>query len=424
MRVAPAFLLLALLPCRVDARPVPLPEVEVQEVLARGLDGMDPGPAGRAVLFAGLASELGSDGVLQTVEHRVERALTLRGGRELGILGITGGGCAGEASLLAVRVHRADGRMVEVPVESAREAAFMPPGACRPSRSKLLQLPRLLPGDSVERMVLRRDHDLAALDGPDGREPLLPRMDAQLQGTVSFAEGVPVVEKVFSLVLPPGTELQLETSGRLASVRRTVLEDGRTRLRLEAEHIPGWPSDGLRSGRGEAPPVAVLSTLRDWRALSSWLRWVTEPLLVPDEGLRAAAGVMVKGARTPDEAALRLLEHVAGILGPGSSGGPHGEACPPGPGLRTSRLRSGTAADLAVLLVTLLRAAGVQDAWLALELGEAGWSEVPGVGPGRWVAAWERSPGDLVVLDPSRPSRAGGGVPAAPAVARILAAAS
>ncbi len=386
-----------------EGRVIPLPEADVTAVVNRGLDGLTAGGADRAVLFHGLLVEVESSGTSLTTEHRIERVLTVKGGRDLAVLWLGYDPAANEVLPVSVRVHRKGGTLVVVDVSAAMDVPASLHHIYWPFRALALQLPRLLPGDTVEWVLERRGFSIAYLgdDPPADPERFVPPMRGHFHDSILFAETVPLVEKVYDLRLPPGVDLSFGTFGGPLDVHRYPTQEGGTRYVFQRRKAPALASEPRAPNPSNEVPKVVLATLSDWREKSAWFHQVNEPMFAHDAALREAVVEILDGTHTDRERVLRLLRWVAREIRYSGLQVIRGEGYTLHPGLLTWEHRAGVCKDIAGMLVTLMRAAGFRRTWPAMTMAGARVEDIPADQFNHCVVAWERTDGDYVMLDPT-----------------------
>ena len=381
---------------------IPLPEADVGTVIARGLDGVAAKGADRAVLFHGILAEVDPSGLTRTTEHRIERVLTVKGARELGVLWLGYDPSSNEIVPVRVRVFRKDGDTLEIDVGDALDVPAPLHYIYWPFRAHVLQLPRLLPGDTVEWILKRKGFSIAYLDdeGP-GDEFFVPPQRGHFHDTILFAEDTPLVEKVYDLRLPAGMDLTFGTYGGPVEVRRTFQEEGGTRYVFRRRRVAALATESRAPQHRDTAAKVVLSTLPGWREKSVWFHQINEPMFAHDAALRDAAAEIVEGAHTDEERILRLLRWTAREIRYSGLQVIRGEGYTLHPGLLTWEHRAGVCKDIAGMLVTLMRAAGFKKTWPAMTMAGAQVADVPADQFNHCVVAWERTDGDMVMLDPT-----------------------
>lgn len=396
-------ILMLLVAAPTEGRVIPLPADDVDAVLARGLDGVAAGGAGRAVLFHGLRVDVEASGLSVTTEHRIERALTVKGAQALSVLWMSYDPASNEVTPLSARVHRKGGAVEVVDVAAAMDVPAALHHIYWPFRALALQLPRLQPGDSVEWVLRRRGFSIAYLGDDPATDPdrFVPPMRGHFHDAILFAESIPLVEKSYDLRLPPGMDLRFGTFGGPVEVRREPGDDGGTRYVFAHRRMPALATEPRAPSLSDDAPKVVLATAADWRDKSVWFHQVNEPMFAHDNALRDAVAEILAGARTDQERIQRLLRWVAREIRYSGLQVIQGEGYTLHPGLLTWEHRAGVCKDIAGMLVTMMRAAGYRRTWPAMTRAGARAEDVPADQFNHCVVAWERTDGDYVMLDPT-----------------------
>ena len=187
-----------------------------------------------------------------------------------------------------------------------------------------------------------------------------------LMGGIEFVQpGPPARERTVVIEVPTGTPMQFAQRFFEPRTPVTAVPDGaidRYTFAFETLLAPGW-QDSMPSAR-QSWPHLVWSNQPSWAALAGILSGVWEPMLEGNEEMTAWAEELTAGAATVHDKAVAVHDAVAegwDYLGfyPSASGWiPH-------PATSCWAARIGDCKDKTALMVTLLRAVGV-DAWPAV----------------------------------------------------------
>ncbi|MHC4600457.1 MAG: DUF3857 domain-containing transglutaminase family protein [Planctomycetota bacterium] len=299
------------------------------------------------------------------------------------------------AAFLRVRVFKASGGVVNVPLESLD---IPNPGGIIfwGARRKLLPVPGLEPGDGLEIVTETVGFNIAYL-GDDDR--YIPPMVGHFYDVVPFWTGTPLLEKRYVLIAPRTKEVHF-------AVHNGALETSLTRqgdltiYAFAARNLKPFHTEEHMVSRWDVAPKLVLATVPDWPTKSRWFWKVNEPQFAVDEAIRRKTAEIVAGKRD-DEAKVKALVHWVAdeVRYLGLSMG-KGEGYTTHPSIMTFHERSGVCKDKAGLLVSMLRVAGF-DAFLAMtQVG----SRVEAVAADQFnhaVTALRMKDGRFLMLDPT-----------------------
>lgn len=206
-----------------------------------------------------------------------------------------------------------------------------------------IPLPPLSPGERLDIcFVLRR------------RYPLIP---GHFFVTHIAQKRAPVMRARFSLRTPVGMRYFWKAYGRSPSIR-TEKVAGEERRDLTWRNLPPV-------GEGGSPAGVVVGTASSWEPILDWLGRLFRPKVVVDEDIRKLAQKLASKAKGREAKIEALWEFVVKGIIPVPSPSPF----EPRPAPVVLRTRVGDCKDKAILLLALLKAAGVEGALLRFVFG-------------------------------------------------------
>jgi transglutaminase-like putative cysteine protease len=326
--------------------------------------------------------------------------------------------------LLAVRVHRADGSVEEVPVASAVVQPNPQWGIFWASDQVVIGVPRLHVGDTVETVTAKTgsnvaylgsgatetaarvwpaERALAATGAAPGFGAELEALAAPMPGhwydEVSFWSSIPVIEKSYTVRIPASMRLQYGVfNGELSSSVRVVGDD--MVYRFERRDIPAFKSEPKMPSTRDTECKLVLATLEDWEKKSRWFYERNEDSFAVDDEIRAKVAEIV-GPCSSDEEKITALNHwvAENIRYVGTSRGAC-EGYTTHPVQETFRDRGGVCKDKAGLLVAMLRVAGFES-YIVMTQAGTDVSDIPADQFNHAVTCVARPDGSLRLLDPT-----------------------
>ncbi|MBI3131143.1 MAG: DUF3857 domain-containing protein [Acidobacteria bacterium] len=254
------------------------------------------------VLYHRIRLAYQSDGTSEKVEEGRVRVQTEAGVNAMGQLR-WGYSAANETlEVVAVKVHKAEGRVVVAPKESVQDLAL--PGTEQMTvytdlRLKLVTVPALRPGDEVE-YTLRTPRT----------SPYAP---GHFWGEHRFSREEIVMEASFELDVPAQKAVHVVST---ADLKPKVREHAGRRVTTWSWSHPRMEPEGKRDSskprKTKAPgPDLQFTTFGSWAEMGDWYASLEAPQRALDEGLRAKARALVAGKTTPLEKVEALYSFVS-----------------------------------------------------------------------------------------------------------------
>lgn len=251
--------------------------------------------------------------------------------------------------ILRARVHRKDGGVAS-PTEQRDEGS-------RPS----IRWPELQPGDTVE--VAIRTWTRAAVGGR-GDAPFYFMDYAGAATTHPLLYNEVVVEA------PRSAPIYLDVLHGDAD-RKEERDDGDRHItRLVWDHPAVIPDEPLSPNLSEIAPLIVGSTFRDWSEFRAWYTGAIQGFTEPDDEVRRLAASLTRGKTTREAKLAALFNFVADDIRYVNF--TSGEGWLPNRPQQLLARREGDCDDKAVLLITLLRAVGIDAEEVMVQTRERG----------------------------------------------------
>ena len=287
-------------------------------------------------------------------------------------------------------------------------------------RIKVLQLPRLKPNDGIEVIAMRKGYNYALLrDGaaepprvlgarehiasPDD-DRYIPPMAGEYFDIVVMQADVPIVEKSYTLRLPAAKRLLSEEyNGPIFTRTRYTPET--TEYTWWVKDIPGLVHEERQPGEQDISPKVVMTTAESWEAKSKWFFDVNRNQFEVTDDIRAhVRQVLADAGLTLQSDPLKIAETLnhwvaQNIRYSGQTMG-EGEGFTLHPSDMLFEYRSGVCKDIASMSITLLRAAGLST-YPAMTMAGSKIEDIPADQFNHCVVAWEKAPGEFVMLDPT-----------------------
>jgi len=299
-----------------------------------------------------------------------------------------------------------DGARIPVPLKDIKDLPAPQSGIYWQDRIKLLQLPRLQINDAIEIKTFRKGFSYALLDNnnlPPEDEKYIPPMPGEYFDIILFQARVPIIEKRHVLKLPADKRLHSETyNGPLYA--RTTYNPDTTIYSWWAKEMPAWKPGPSSADASDMLPKVVLATVESWEAKSRWFFEINNNQFDVTEAIQAKVDDILASAGVSDgtelEKAFELVHWVAqNIRYSGQTMG-EGEGFTLHPGQMIFEQRSGVCKDIAGMLVTMMRAAGL-DSYAAMTMAGSRIEEIPADQFNHCVVALKTDTGKFVMYDPT-----------------------
>jgi hypothetical protein len=239
--------------------------------------------------------------------------------------------------ILRARVHRKDGGEA-FPVEEANE-----------NGQPRIRWPELATGDVVE--VAFRSWTAGPVGGRG--DPPFYRLD--YAGALTTH---PILYNEDVIEAPSDRPIFAEVVNGKAERREEKDENGRHVVRFVWEHPPSVPDEPLAPPLSEVVPVLAMSTFKDWSSFRAWYGDAVKGFTEPDAQVRDLAARLTRGKGTRDEKLRALFDFVADDIRYVNY--VSGEWWLPNRPQQLLARREGDCDDKALLLITLLKAVGIE----------------------------------------------------------------
>ncbi len=367
--------------------------------------GADAHPgADQVVVFEHAVNRVKPSGVTEVDGYRLIKLLTQEGCRDQSVLSWHYDPQSQFLDVREVNVLRGDER-IAVDVAAIHDLPAPQSAIYWRDRVKTLQLPRLAPGDGIEIVTFSKGFTyalLGAVEAPDD-DKYIPPMPGQYFDIVLFQQDDPIVEKRYELVLPADKRLHAETyNGPLYSA--VTYDAATTTYSWWCKDMPARVHEPSQPDASDIVPKAVMATVESWEAKSRWFFDVnrgqfdvTPEIQAQVDAILGEAGL----ANAPDERKAKALVHwvAQNIRYSGQTMG-EGEGFTLHPGQMIFEQRSGVCKDIAGMLITMMRAAGL-DAQAAMTMAGSRIDEVPADQFNHCVTALRLPDGTWRMYDPT-----------------------
>lgn len=241
-----------------------------------------------------------------------------------------------ENEVLLARVHRKDGTIAQ-PEEQGS------------GRRPYVRWQELKTGDVVE-VVVR-----AWTSGPVGRRGEAPFWFIDYVGA---NDSHPILYNEVVIDSPESAPLAIDILHGKPDRTETTKKDGRVVSRYAWDKPPILADEPLAPKPSEVLPVVVGSTFKSWADFREWYRAAVQGFTEPDDQVRRMAAELTRGKKTRDEKLKAIFEFVADDIRYVNY--VSGEWWLPNRPQELLARRQGDCDDKAMLLITLLKAIGIE----------------------------------------------------------------
>jgi len=344
---------------------LPEDDGEIRRLLSDTGDAKKHGGASQVVVFDRTLNRCEENG-RSTVTHEVlTKILSVEGARDRSVLTLGYDPKTNRAKFVRVRVFKKGGEVIELPIDPLDIPS---PGGIIfwGGRRKLLTVPGLAPGDGLEVVTRTVGFKIAYLAGGDDR--YIPPMRGHFYDVVRFWTGTPIIEKTYVLVAPRSKAVRFAVyNGALETA--LTFEGDEAVYTFRARNLKPYEGETHMVSHWDVAPKLVLTSVPDWPTKSRWFWKVNEPQFKADEAIRRKAKALTKDLGS-DEAKVKALVHWVAdeVRYLGLSMG-KGEGYTTHPATMTFHERAGVCKDKAGLLVSMLRAVGMESYLAMTQVG-------------------------------------------------------
>jgi len=361
--------------------------------------------ASHVIVFDSTINRVNDLGIAYTDSYILHKVLTEEGCRKLAVLIWGYEPLSSFVEIRGVSIVRGDS-LISVSVDQVKDLPAPQSAIYWGNRTLLLQLPRLHVGDGIEIFMQRKGYSYALLDPPDvppGNERYIPPMQGEYFDIVLFEATVPIVEKKYVLALPTAKRLHSQIyNGPMYSatgyVKDTIFYS------WWVKNMPAWKTARSQPDESDILTKVVLATVESWEAKSRWFFEVNDGQFASTDAIQAKVKEILTKAGvaggTDEQKAFELVHWVAqNIRYSGQTMG-KGEGFTLHPGSMILEQRSGVCKDIAGMLITMMRAAGL-DAHPAMTMAGSRIEQIPADQFNHCVVALKQADGSYVMYDPT-----------------------
>ncbi len=354
------------------------------------------------VIFDSTNVTMMESGLSHNYIHRLYKVLTPEGAKGLSVIKFDYDPLSAWSEIRGVTVYYADG--TKRVIDTARVLDYPQPARAIywGAREKMIEVGRLEPGDAVEVYLYRKGFTYALLGGGDDDERYIPPMKGHFYDIVPFYSNDPVLSKVYQINVPDTKVLQYEVyNGEVTS--KMWRKGNKLVYTFAKKYMSPFRAEPRSVDASDIAPKLLLSTSPDWKSKSTWFYGVNEDYksFKANDAIREKVDELLRNARNENDS-VTILTHWAGdeIRYLGVTMG-KGEGYTLHSGEMNFTDRCGVCKDKAGMLITMLRAAGIE-AYPAMTMAGSRIDYIPADQFNHCVTVYKgRKDGRYHLLDPT-----------------------
>lgn len=272
------------------------------------------------------------------------------------------------------------------------------------AREKMIEVGKLEPGDAVEIFLFKKGYTYALLlDGQTQTEDerYIPPMRGHFYDIVPFWSHEPLLEKVYIAEIPENKTVQYEFYNGEVRSSATLAGDKMIYNFTKTDIMPMKREPNMLAWTDEAPEL-LISTSPDWYAKSLWFHGVNEDYgsFESTPEIDTKVNEILEGALDFNDTISRLTHWVADEIRYSGISMGEGEGYTLHTGEMNFTDRCGVCKDKAGMLITMLRAAGLES-YPAMTMAGSKINYIPADQFNHCVTVVKNPEGDYELLDPT-----------------------
>jgi len=354
------------------------------------------------IIFDSTLVDVQESGLSYVNTHQLFKILTPKGALKHRVITYGYDPLSAYVEIKKVVVYRKNGSIEELDMSKVLDYPAPARMIYWGASEKMIEVGRLEPGDAVEVFLFKKGFTYALLlDNGGEDEKYIPPMRGHFYDIIPFWSDEPLLEKVYITSIPKDKTVQYEfyngevQSSALLKGEKMVYSFTKSRI------MPLKPEPNMVSWTDEAPEL-LISTSPDWFAKSVWFHGVNEDFgsFESTPEIDNKVSEILNGAVDFNDSISRLTHWVADeIRYSGISMGP-GEGYTLHTGEMNFTDRCGVCKDKAGMLITMLRAAGLES-YPAMTMAGSRIDDIPADQFNHCVTVVKNPKGEYQLLDPT-----------------------
>lgn len=361
--------------------------------------------AAYVIVMDSSCTRINDDGVAKTDSYLLYKILTDEGCQQMSVLRWHYEPISSFIEVIEVNLIH-DDSVIAIPLTGLKDMPAPQNGIYWSDRIKILQLPRLHTGDGIEVKAYRKGYSYALLDNNPAEpsdDKYIPPMPGEYFDIVLFQADMPMVKKYYALSMPSSKRIHSQIYNGPMYAKTTYSGDTTT-YAWWSEDIEAWEHQRFHPDETDMLPKVVIATVESWETKSRWFFEVNEPQFAYTPAIKAKVEQIFKDAGvskgSEEQKAFELVHWVAqNIRYSGQTMG-EGEGFTLHPGAMIFEQRSGVCKDIAGMLITMMRAAGM-DSYAAMTMAGSRIEDIPADQFNHCVVALRKDDGRYEMYDPT-----------------------
>lgn len=330
------------------------------------------------------------------------KVLTTDGAKQLAVLKFDYDPLTAFVRIESARIVRKNGTVENLPQDRVHDYPAPARMIYWGARQKMIDVGRLEPGDGIEVKYFKKGFSYALLYQEElSDDYYIPPMRGHYYDIVEFFSPIPIMEKVYEILIDKDKNLQYKVYNGKAT-ERIVDQNGKVNYTFSVKNILPMQREPRMVALSDVAPKLLLSTSPDWFAKSKWFYGVNEDYgsFIPTPEVDKKVKEILVNAKTELDS-ISLLNHwVADEMRYSGLSMGKGE----GFTLHNAEMnfydRCGVCKDKAGMLVAMLRSAGFQS-YAAMTMAGSRIDRIPADQFNHSVTVVKRKNGEYMLLDPT-----------------------
>ncbi len=354
------------------------------------------------VIFDSTTVDVQESGLSYVNEHQLFKILTAKGAKQKSTITYRYDPQSAYVEIKKVIIYRKDGNIEELDMKDVMDYPAPARMIYWGSRKKMIEVGRLEPGDAVEVCMFKKGFTYALLfENGNEDEKYIPPMKGHFYDIVPFWTNNHISEKVYITKIPKDKMVQYEFYNGEVRCSAHLVNDKIVYTFTKTDIKPFKREPNMVATSDEAPKL-LISTSPDWYAKSRWFYGVNEDYgsfeSTPEIDKKVAE--ILEGAEDLQDSISRLTHWVADEIRYSGISMGEGEGYTLHTGDMTFTDRCGVCKDKAGMLVTMLRAAGLES-YAAMTMAGSRIDYIPADQFNHSVTIVKLPSGEYELLDPT-----------------------